>query len=98
MAALLREISSSDTVDSTDADVQSTTHLNFDGRLWNTDALDVVRHVVDNGEAERQTDPDRVEEKVQEDEHASLQSEGVVALAIVGVADRNDTGADGEEE
>ena len=53
---------------------------------------------MDNGEAERQTDPDRVEEKVQEDEHASLQSEGVVTLAIVGVADRNDTGADGEEE
>lgn len=74
------------------ADVRLT-HLNFDGRLWNTDALDVVWHVVNDCEAERKTDPDRVEEKVEEDEHASLQSEGVVAMAVVSVANRNDTGA-----
>ena len=74
------------------------THLNLDGGLWNTDALDIVWHVVDDGEAERQADPDRVEEEVEEDEHAALQSQWVMAVAVVGVADRDDARAHGEQE
>ena len=74
------------------------THLNLDGGLWNTDALDIVWHVVDDGEAERQADPDRVEEEVEEDEHAALQSKRVMAVAVIGVADRDDARAHGEQE